>query len=57
MLRSDVSTTKEETEGLFAGAVASSRFLSSLTPDDIGFMAQHLSVSTFDVDDGSRVRK
>ena len=50
MLRSDVDD-EEESERLFAEAAASSRFLSTLTPDDISFMAQHLSVSEFDVDD------
>lgn len=50
MLRSDVED-EEEVERLFAQAAASSRFLASLTSEDLAFMAQNLSVSEFDVDD------
>lgn len=50
MLLSDVDD-EEERELLLSHAVASSRFLAPLTPEDIGFMVRHLSIVTFDVNE------
>ena len=47
MLKSDVED-EEEAELLLSKAAASSRFLTSLTHEDIGFMARHFSIFSFD---------